>query len=150
MTGKGMERTGVANPLTGKRNPTFFPADRRLLETAEKAGRRVQLASIKIGASQHSPRIVKGVVVTGDDFVASEATAQELRTALGADAVEREGAAVAQICHHQGVPCLIIRCVSDMADGNAAADFRVFAPQAARNAAAIVTEIVKQLGAPSK
>jgi adenosylhomocysteine nucleosidase len=146
-TEDGMQRRGVSNPLNGKRNPTFFPADARLLQAAEKAASRVQLAKIRLGGTEHAPRIVKGVVVTGDVFVASAEKVQELRKALGGDAVEMEGAAVAQICHQQNVPCLIIRCLSDAADANAVADFSVFAPQAAQNAAAMVTEIVEQLQA---
>jgi adenosylhomocysteine nucleosidase len=150
MTGKGMERRGVSSPLTGKRNPTFFPADPRLLEAAEKAVGRVQLAKIKIGPSEYSPRIVKGVVVSGDVFVASAEKSAELRKNLGADAVEMEGAAVAQVCYQQGVPCLVIRSLSDMADADAVKDFDTFAKQAARNAAAVVTEIVAELQATAK
>jgi adenosylhomocysteine nucleosidase len=61
-----------------------------------------------------------------------------------------EGAAVAQVCYQQGMPCLVIRCVSDFADANAVVDFDRFAPQAARNAAAVTTAIVEQLTAAAK
>lgn len=145
VTDKGLQRIGVSSPINGKRNPTFFPADPRLLQAAERAAARVQLATIKLGAREHTPRIVKGVVVTGDVFVASAEKSQELRKALGADAVEMEGAAVAQICYQQGVPCLIIRSLSDLADANAVNDFEQFAKQAARNAAEFVVAIVEQL-----
>lgn len=144
-TDKGMERRGVSSPISGKRNPTFFAADPRLLLAAGKAADQVQLSKIKIGDSEHSPRIVKGVVVSGDVFVASAEKSAELRKSLGADAVEMEGAAVAQICHQQGVPCLVIRSVSDLADANAVSDFDTFAKQAARNAAELVAGIVEQL-----
>jgi adenosylhomocysteine nucleosidase len=149
-TANGMERRGVANPLTGKRNPTFFEADPFLLTTAEKAAARVQLAKIRIGETEHAPKVVKGVVVSGDVFVASSEKSQELRKSLGADAVEMEGAAVAQICYQQGIPCLVIRCLSDSADANAAADFDVFVKQAARNAATITTAIVEDLAIAAK
>jgi len=40
--------------------------------------------------------------------------------------VEMEGAAVAQICHEYGVPCAVLRTVSDRADGGAPVDFKAF------------------------
>jgi len=57
-----------------------------------------------------------------------------------------EGAAIAQICWQQGVPCLIIRSISDNADAKANQDYEQFSKIAARNSAKLVEEIVKQLG----
>ena len=56
-----------------------------------------------------------------------------MRERLHADAVEMEGAAVAQICWQQNVPCLIIRCLSDSAEENAEQEMELFLKIAANN-----------------
>ena len=78
-------------------------------------------------------------------FVAFDAKKTALHKNLGADAVEMEGAAVAQICWQQEVPCLVIRSLSDNAGANASEDFGKYYKIAARNSAALVTRIISQL-----
>jgi len=73
------------------------------------------------------PRVHRGLVISGDQFVASGATVEALRDALpDALAVEMEGAAIAQVCYEYGVPCAVVRTVSDTADVHAAATFANF------------------------
>jgi adenosylhomocysteine nucleosidase len=143
----GMEYRGMINRLDGWRNPVFFLADERLLGAAEKAVARVKFGTIKTSIGQRIPRIVKGVIVTGDLFVASPAKSAELREALKADAVEMEGAAVAQICYQRQVPHLIIRSISDKADEKAREESDYFEEMAAENSARFIKEIVGILGA---
>jgi adenosylhomocysteine nucleosidase len=69
----------------------------------------------------------RGLIISGDQFVASAAAVEALREALpDALAVEMEGAAIAQVCHEYGVPCAIVRTVSDTADAHAPASFASF------------------------
>jgi adenosylhomocysteine nucleosidase len=86
-----------------------------------------------------------GIVATGDAFVESGEKRKELRDGLQADAVEMEGAAVAQVCYEFKVPCLIVRSVSDMADGSARADIETYAAIASINATRLVCGILQQL-----
>ncbi|SDG59419.1 5'-methylthioadenosine/adenosylhomocysteine nucleosidase [Paraburkholderia phenazinium] len=73
------------------------------------------------------PRVHRGLIISGDQFVASAAAVEALREALpDALAVEMEGAAIAQVCHEYGVPCAIVRTVSDTADAHAPASFTSF------------------------
>jgi adenosylhomocysteine nucleosidase len=73
------------------------------------------------------PRVHRGLIVSGDQFVASAAAVQALRDALpDALAVEMEGAAIAQVCFEYGVPCAIVRTISDTADAHAPASFATF------------------------
>ena len=88
------------------------------------------------------PRVVTGVIVTGDTFVASSAKKAALRKEFNADATEMEGAAAAQICRQFGVPCLIVRCLSDDAGDMAQEDELLFKESAARNSALLVAEMV--------
>ena len=140
-----IENTGVRNPINGKRNPVFFPADPGLLQIAETALEGIELNPFQTPQGQRQPRIIKGTVVTGDVFVASDAKKASLHKNLGADAVEMEGAAVAQICWQYNVPCLVIRSLSDNAGANASEDFKKYYKIAARNSAALVTRIISQL-----
>ena len=56
-----------------------------------------------------------------------------------------EGAAVAQICWQQKVPCLVIRSLSDRADAQALADFARFLGQAATNSATLTAGLIELL-----
>ena len=145
-TPEGIKHRGARNPLNGRRNPVFFEADKRLLKVAELAVKQVKFKAIKTDTGQRAPKIVKGVVVTGDVFVSSDAKRTELHSILGADAVEMEGAAVAQICYQQSVPCLVIRSLSDNADERARQDWQNFYELAAENSARLVIKITELLG----
>jgi adenosylhomocysteine nucleosidase len=141
------EILGTINPENKKRNPVFFPADEKLLRAAVAASETVQLERIDTQSGFRQPKMVRGTIVTGDCFVASDAFRSGLREKLKADAVEMEGAAVAQICYQQQVPCIIIRSISDNADERAAADLEKFYKTAAKNSAMLVAEMVNCLAA---
>ena len=85
--------------------------------------RREDLAAFGLAA----PRVHRGLVLTGDRFVASAAESRRLREAFPAAlAVEMEGAAVAQVCRDFGTPFAVLRVVSDRADDDAHLDFGRF------------------------
>ena len=137
------EPTG--NPITGKPNPLFFAGADRLLALAEMAAKSVQWERLTTTQGEHLPRVRRGIIVTGDVFVASPVKSAELRAKFKADAVEMEGGAVAQVCAQQGVPCLVIRSLSDRADTAAKLDFRKFFQTAAANSARLTEAILSQL-----
>ena len=145
LTPDGFHNRGMRNPLNGIRNPVFFPADSLLLPLAEAAGKRVILDGVTTGTAVRKPKIITGIIVTGDIFVSSPSKRSELRETLHADAVEMEGAAVAQICWQHDVPCLVIRSLSDSANEHAEKDIIIYRTIAARNAALLVADIVEQL-----
>jgi adenosylhomocysteine nucleosidase len=87
------------------------------------------------------------VVVTGDSFIASADKSAELRKKLKADAVEMEGAAVAQLCYQRGIGHLVIRSISDNADEGAVLDKQTFYILAARNSSKLVIEMIGLFGA---
>jgi len=145
LTPQSFDYRGAMNPLDGWRNPVFLPADDRLLELAEKAAGQLKLELIETTAGKRLPRILKGVVVTGDVFVASPDKCVELRQKLEADAVEMEGAAVAQLCYQRKIPHLVIRSISDKADEGAVLDKQTFQMTAAKNSASLVVEIIRLL-----
>jgi len=139
---EGLFSKGVKSPLDGFENPVFFYADEELVKIARRAAERVDLGQIRLLTGERTPRIITGVVVTGDAFIASADKCKELRKRLEADAVEMEGAAVAQICYQRRISHLVIRSISDNADEGAVLDKQTFYIMAVKNSAALVAEIV--------
>jgi len=147
ITDKGFQADAPSDPLTGGKLPALYKADARLLALAEAVGKEAPLAKMKTSQGERQPTVRSGTVVTGDVFIASGAKQAELHKRLEADAVEMEGAAVAQVCYRLKVPCLVIRSISDSADAAAQQDFYTFMRAACANSAALVIDLTKRLGA---
>jgi adenosylhomocysteine nucleosidase len=142
----GLRRRGLRNVLTGDLDPLLVPAPESLLATARSAAQGLRLPPIRTADGEdRSPRIVDGVIVTGDVFLADVRLRTELRNTLGATAVEMEGAAVVQACRQFGVPCLVIRSVTDRADGQASTSYEQFRSVASENAATLVAAVIANL-----
>ena len=126
-------------PLTGQ---THFQPDQQLSLRLSRAAHdfleRDFLETIQDGERQafrlDQPRVHRGLVASGDQF---------LNDALpGLVAVEMEGAAVAQVCYELGVPCAVLRTISDNANEHAAIDFMRFVKSVAAQYAFHITRRV--------
>eukprot|EP00299_Pterocystis_sp_00344_P011181 c5166_g1_i2.p1 GENE.c5166_g1_i2~~c5166_g1_i2.p1 ORF type:complete len:183 (+),score=56.60 c5166_g1_i2:282-830(+) len=88
-----------------------------------------------------------GLIASGSEFLSAERKA-ELRPVWESvdnpEAVEMEGAAVAQICRAYSVPFLALRAISDTLTGDANSDFNAFCDQAADNVWPIVAYVVRE------
>lgn len=74
-----------------------------------------------------APRVHRGLIGSGDEFIDNHAKLRELKTAFpDLLAVEMEGAAVAQVCFEFGVPFSVIRTISDGANEASPHDFMQF------------------------
>ena len=101
----------------------FYPADTYLGELALKTFRMLKDDSkIQGRFSPEDAQLIKpikfvmGRIASGDIFVATRKMRDELHKDLSVACVEMEGAAVAHTCVYNGVPYLILRCISDIAD----------------------------------
>ena len=142
-TAGGFVRRATNNPVAGGANPAVFAPDARLLASARRLA-----PTLKFDPSPGSSRVPvvrEGVIVTGDTFVADPAQRDELRQALKAAAVEMEGAAVAQVCWQLGVPFLVIRSITDSADGGTPDAYRTNIDVASRNAATLTLAVISDL-----
>lgn len=92
-----------------------------------------------------SPHIISGTIVTGDVFDSTRTATRRLWQNMQAEATDMEGAAVAQTCWQQGVPFVVIRCLSDAADSGAEKGIARFYRAAAYNAAMLVAAITGEL-----
>ncbi|MBR5447535.1 MAG: 5'-methylthioadenosine/adenosylhomocysteine nucleosidase [Clostridia bacterium] len=87
----------------------------------------------------------RGTIASGDRFIADMAEKKRIVDTFGAVCCEMEGAAVGHVCHVNEVPFVIIRAISDDADGGACDNYMEFAAAAATKSAAIVCELAGQL-----
>jgi adenosylhomocysteine nucleosidase len=109
-----------------------FQADEMLMSLAVKAA--------KESTDRH---IVQGRIVSGDQFVADAKYVQTLRRDFQAVCVEMEGAAVAQVAVMNDVPFVIIRSMSDKANGEASMSFTEFTQLASEQSHLLVSSILK-------
>ncbi|HSV70891.1 MAG TPA: 5'-methylthioadenosine/adenosylhomocysteine nucleosidase [Methylibium sp.] len=78
------------------------------------------------------PRVHAGLLLSGERFVATEAENAALKRAHpDALAVERQGVALAQVCHDCDLPFAVLRCISDRADERAQGDYDRFVAEVA-------------------
>ena len=119
-------------PLTGL---SHFATDQRLANVlAAAAGEFIGTSFETVIEAEERrvfclerPRVHRGLIASGDQFISDAARIHALGAQLpGLLAVEMEGAAVAQVCFELGVPFAVIRTISDNANEAAAHDFMRF------------------------
>ncbi|HBI91466.1 MAG TPA: 5'-methylthioadenosine/adenosylhomocysteine nucleosidase [Terrisporobacter glycolicus] len=116
---------------------SIFIADERLVNAAYESS----LAQVK----GKEFKIVKGRVATGDIFISSKELKEELENDFNAYCGEMEGAAIAHACYLNDIPFVIIRAMSDKADGSANVTYDEFVIEAAENSKDIVLKMLKAL-----
>ena len=116
---------------------SVFKADEKLMETAYQSSLEQ--------AKGEDFKIVKGRVVTGDIFISSKELKDELDNDFNAYCGEMEGGAIAHACTVNNVPFVIIRAMSDKADGSADVTYEEFVDKAAENSKDIVLRMLRAL-----
>ena len=106
-----------------------------------------QLVSLVADLAVDAPYTIRrGRIATGDAFISSRAAKAELSSLFAADAAEMEGAAIAQTAAACGVPFLVLRAISDLADGTAADSFDAFEQETADRSASLLLTLIDTLG----
>lgn len=117
-----MDTTYFGDPrgLISGINVVEFPCDKALAE--------------KITANVEG-NCVRGIVASGDCFVADNDKKKEISETFNAVACEMEGAAIAQVCYVNKIPFCVLRTISDGANGEEMSyeRFRVVAAEKAAN-----------------
>lgn len=87
-----------------------------------------------------------GMIVSGDSFIGSSEQRQKIKQQFPeAMAVEMEATAIAQTCYQFKVPFIVIRAVSDLANGKADISFEEFLDKAALSSSETVSLLVESL-----
>jgi len=126
---------GYSHGMIPRMETSIFPAAPSLVDLAYG----VSQAQIK------DHQVFKGRIVSGDQFVASPERKDFIEKVFGAYTTEMEGASIAHVCHLNQVPFVIIRAMSDKADGSAHVNFDEFAVMAAENSNRIVLSMLEKM-----
>ena len=116
--------------------PTLFVADEALRAKAKIAAEAVLPAGSKA---------IDGIVASGDIFVDDSALKAQLRDGFGAAAAEMEGAAIAQAAVANGIPFVILRTISDLAEHQANVSFDELEQYAGKLAGDITVALLASL-----
>lgn len=111
-----------------------FPADKTLMEYAFAAAEQVNAEHARIGR-----------VASGDQFVCDDALKERIIADTGALCTEMEGTAIAHAAWRNGIPFVVIRAISDKADGTAQMDYPTFEAIAAKRCAAVTSQLAKKI-----
>lgn len=118
----------------------YFQADHALIAKAQAVANTLKQEQ------GFEPNIFTGVVLSGDQFISDKQKCLDMKADFPHSQVtEMEGAAVAQVCTDFKVPCLVIRSVSDTAQGEAPEIFEQFVQLAADNSAKLVLALIAAL-----
>ena len=117
--------------MVSKLNLIEIPCDAALRERLVRAART--LPDIKVH---------EGIVATGEQFINRGEVRARIHERFHALAVEMEGGAVAHACYMHGVPCGVLRSISDQADGESEMDYPTFARMAAEHSQAVVERLL--------
>lgn len=99
-----------------------------------------QLAAQAFAAAQQvldKKKVFQGIIATGDQFIANKQKVNFIHNEFNAMAIEMEGAAVAQVAFMFNKPFVVIRTISDKADGSAHFDYPKLKQITADNSVAI-------------
>jgi adenosylhomocysteine nucleosidase len=113
---------------------SIFRADEKLIDAAVKASKQVT-----------EGKTMTGRILSGDQFIASRDTVRELHDTMKGACTEMEGAAVAQVCVMNDVPFVVIRSMSDKADGSAHVNFPEFTKLASKRSYEIVKNMLAHM-----
>ncbi|MFD0048239.1 5'-methylthioadenosine/S-adenosylhomocysteine nucleosidase [Actinomycetes bacterium NPDC127524] len=115
--------------------PAAFASDPALLKIAEEAAKEIS-----------DIQVAKGLIVTGDSFMHDPERVEFVRSQFtDLAAVEMEAAAIAQVAYQFGVPCVIIRSLSDIAGKESNVSFEQFLETAALNSTELILHMIKQM-----
>lgn len=114
--------------------PAGFKADEKLVAAAETC-----IAELNLHA-------VRGLIVSGDAFINGAENLAKIRHNFPqAIAVEMEATAIAHVCHNMGVPFVVVRAISDVADQESHLSFDEFLVVAAKQSSLMVETLVQNL-----
>lgn len=117
--------------------PESFVADTALAQKVAEVSARVE----------PEVTVLAGRIATGDRFVSSAEDRAQIHGEFGALCAEMEGAALAEVAWLNGVPFVVLRAISDHADGTGAESYQQFEDLAADRMARLLIATLPELAA---
>ncbi len=124
------------DPGAGGEEGIYYECDPELVQLAYDA-------AVEVVGEDH---VFKGTIATGDQFIANSEYVKKLQSDYDAYACEMEGAAIAVVCLKYDTPFVVIRALSDKADGNAHDSYENFGDIAGDNSSQIVIKMLDSIG----
>lgn len=110
-------------------------SDENLIKSMEQTIENLQNKEFKIKI---------GTIASGDIFCTEPKMKEKIRDKFNADAIEMEGAAIAQVCKLDNVPVLVIRSISDSPNGNNNITFEQYLETASKRCAEILSQFFNE------
>ena len=131
-----MDASELGDPVgtIPRMDKSFFEADKELIEIAKRAAKNLDGCNVYTGR-----------IASGDQFISNSQQKQRLNDLFGAYCAEMEGAAIGHTCYLNKLPFLIIRSISDNADGEAGVSFTEFAKTAAVKSGKMLQYLLKEI-----
>lgn len=111
-------------------------SDEKLIENMKKAIENVKDSNIKIKI---------GTIASGDIFCTETKMKNKIYSKFKADAIEMEGAAIAQVCYLCNKPFIVIRGISDNPNGKNHITFEKYLEKASKICAKILEKYLEIL-----
>lgn len=114
-------------------NKSIFEADKELINMAIASGEKYDI------------NVVEGRVVSGDQFIASKEKKDWLVSQFSGTCAEMEGVAIGQTSYLNNIPFLILRAISDKADGSAFVAYEDFKEMAIVNLSKMLMDMLSKM-----
>lgn len=111
----------------------YMESDKELVEKIEEIAEQLKDNEFKIKI---------GTIASGDIFCTELSMKNKIKDKFDADAIEMEGAAIAQVCKLDNIPFIVIRGISDSPNGNNAITFEQYLQKASHRCAEIIKKSI--------
>lgn len=87
-------------------------------------------------------KIKIGTIASGDIFCTENEMKEKINKKFNADAIEMEGAAIAQVCYLDNIPFIIVRSISDSPNGKNNVTFEEYLELASKRCSVIIKKFI--------
>ncbi|SHJ66845.1 adenosylhomocysteine nucleosidase [Hathewaya proteolytica DSM 3090] len=115
-------------------NTYSFPSDDKLVNLAKQVSQELK-----------GYNVYEGIIVSGDQFVATKEKLSWLNSNFNAYACEMEGASIAHVSFLNKIPFVVIRSISDNALNDTHLEYEKFKVIAVRNSVAIIKGMLEKI-----
>lgn len=145
LTREGMVYRPMNGPDDGAEMENAFSPPQALLTLADRAIASYQGPEVSANGSTYNVKVRRGVVSSSDLFGVTQQRIESLRTLFKTDIMEMESAPLGHVCQALGVPYLIVRAGSNVAQEAPNDDYLRLGPIAAREAAKFTVHLLSVL-----
>ena len=114
---------------------SYFEADEKLRKLASQVCKEVN----------PEIQVFEGRIASGDQFVCDQDVKNKIVSEFSAYATEMEGAAIGQAAYLNEIPFLVVRAISDKADGSAQMDYSEFEKAAVEHSVKLTLNMLEKM-----